>query len=217
MATFKKGILGGFNGKVGTVIGYRRYGKDIMRSIASHVRDRKSDTQLMNRMRFKETIRLSKAFAKATKVGLELSALNNQRTTGNDFFSLNWEYVTLNSEGVLAVDYSKLRLSEGSMTAPAFGTPKMDGDLLVEVTFPSDTDADDADADDEVYIFVYQAEVGSGVLSSAVVRSSGKVSVTVPAAWSGTEVHVYGFAVGGGKRNNGQHSGTAYLGKGTIE
>ena len=33
MATFEKGILGGFSGKVGNVVGSRWRGKNIMRSL----------------------------------------------------------------------------------------------------------------------------------------------------------------------------------------
>lgn len=217
MAKFNQGILGGFNGKVGTVIGYSRYGKNIMRAIANHVSDRKSEAQVSTRMRFKTLVGISAAFQEAVGVGLEKTARGLQRTTGNDFFSRNWEHVRLTDDGVVEVDFSKLTLSDGKLAAPSFQTPTYADDLTVTVAYSNASDVPGTSDSDEVYVFVYQPDMNMGVLSAAGLRKSGTLSVKVPAVWSGTEVHVYGFAVGTAHKNWGWRSDTAYLGKGTVE
>ncbi|MBQ3843727.1 MAG: hypothetical protein II817_01950 [Bacteroidales bacterium] len=49
MGTIKQGILGGFNGKVGTVVGSSWKGEAYMRGLAQHVKNPKSEKQLEQR------------------------------------------------------------------------------------------------------------------------------------------------------------------------
>ena len=56
MATFNKGILGGFSGKVGTVIGANWRGKNVMRSIPTPSKKKPTDAQLLQQMRFAKAI-----------------------------------------------------------------------------------------------------------------------------------------------------------------
>lgn len=53
MATFNKGILGGFSGKVGTVVGANWRGKDIMRSLPKPSQKEPTEKQLLQQARFK--------------------------------------------------------------------------------------------------------------------------------------------------------------------
>tara|TARA_R100001369_G_scaffold90591_1_gene129830 strand:+ start:661 stop:972 length:312 start_codon:yes stop_codon:yes gene_type:complete len=57
MAKFEKGILGGFSGKVGTVVGARWRGKNIMRSLPQRGDYTPSELQLQQRKKFKTVIR----------------------------------------------------------------------------------------------------------------------------------------------------------------
>jgi len=56
MAKFEKGILGGFSGKVGTVVGARWRGKNIMRSLPQRGDYTPSELQLQQRAKFKTVI-----------------------------------------------------------------------------------------------------------------------------------------------------------------
>ena len=53
MATISKGILGGFSGKVGTVVGANWRGKDIIRSVPKTGHRTATDKQLLQQMKFK--------------------------------------------------------------------------------------------------------------------------------------------------------------------
>ena len=53
MATFNKGILGGFSGKVGTVVGANWRGKDIMRSLPKPSQKEPTEKQLLQQAKFK--------------------------------------------------------------------------------------------------------------------------------------------------------------------
>ena len=53
MATISKGILGGFSGKVGTVVGVNWRGMDIIRSVPKRSRKRPTDNQMLQQYKFK--------------------------------------------------------------------------------------------------------------------------------------------------------------------
>lgn len=56
MATFEKGILGGFSGKVGNVVGTRWRGKNVMRSLPQRGKYTPTEKQEEQRAKFKTVI-----------------------------------------------------------------------------------------------------------------------------------------------------------------
>ena len=56
MATFEKGILGGFSGKVGNVVGSRWRGKNVMRSLPQRGNYTPTEKQEEQRLKFKTVI-----------------------------------------------------------------------------------------------------------------------------------------------------------------
>ena len=59
MAKLDMGILGGFSGRVGTVVGYYRRGAWFVRAYQPHIKDRQSAAQLEQRSRFKAMIQFA--------------------------------------------------------------------------------------------------------------------------------------------------------------
>lgn len=217
MGNIKQGILGGFNGKVGTVIGYFIHGKSFMRGLAGNVQDANTELQRAVRARFKALVKLGSAFNQAVQVGLKRMAADKRHSTGNSFFSLNWPKVTLDAEGQGEIDLTKVEVSEGNLPSVSFQAPVFDSGLTLEVQYGADSGVPKTDGKDEVYLFAYQADLNQGVLGEPSLRSEGTAGVKVPAAWSGMKVHLYGFAVGGGADNHGLRSKTTYLGSGNVE
>ncbi len=56
MATIVKGILGGFSGKVGTVVGANWRGKDIIRSRPKPSKKPPTDKQVIQQLKFKMAV-----------------------------------------------------------------------------------------------------------------------------------------------------------------
>ena len=52
MGTIKQGILGGFSGKVGTVVGGNWKGISYMRALAQNVKNPRTDAQMNQRSKF---------------------------------------------------------------------------------------------------------------------------------------------------------------------
>lgn len=216
MAKINLGILSGVNGKVGTVVGYKRYGVDCLRAYVRHIRNPRTAGQQLTRARFAALGSVTRAFVSASNTGLGALARSKNMTPSNLFMLKNWSAVSGETPAETEVDFTQLVVSDGSLPSPGFNSASMEQALQVDVTFRADSDQPDTDPSDKVYIFVYQADLNGGVLGQPVLRSAQRASVTVPSGWSGMRVHVYGFAVGGGFANNGKISRTTYLGSGTI-
>ena len=114
MATFNKGILGGFSGKVGTVVGANWRGKDIMRSLPKPSQKEPTEKQLLQQAKFK----------------LAVSFLQPLKTIQSQYFgsgsgvksrvNLATSY-TINEAmqvvaGVLELMYNKVLITKGELT-----------------------------------------------------------------------------------------------------
>lgn len=216
MATINRGILDGFFGKVGTVIGSFWKGIPVMRAYVRRIHDPKNSAQRQIRARFRAIIDLSSAFLAALRIGFKNVAASNHVTEGNVFTSKNWDAVHTDGGGSVTIDYSALVVSEGPLPEVLFGAPQFDNPLEVDVAFAANADSPKASADDDVFVFVYCPDARGGVLSSAVKRSVESVSVNVPAYWNGMKVHVWGFARGTAEDNKGLVSDSTYIGTGNI-
>lgn len=216
MAKISWGILDGFIGKVGTVIGSFWKGKPVMRAYKRQVRDRESEAQLLVRTRFGAINSLAGAFLSAIRIGFAEVARRKRTTEGNVFVQENWSFVHADTPGSATVDFSELKIAKGSLPEVEFGSPKFDTPLTVEVPIAAGDVPIGADSSDLVFMFVYSPEAGQGLLSEAVTRGDESVVLTVPGYWNGHRVHLWGFAVGGGHDDAGVISNSRYLGSGDI-
>ena len=216
MAKVNLGILDGFSGKVGTVVGYSRYNRKWMRAYVDTIQNPRTGAQRLVRAKFRLLNAVGCGLLPAVQVGLAPAALKSHNTPANMFMRRNWERVTGASPEEVAVGYASLTLAEGHLPKPAFAQASFAESQKVSCTFTAHSGQPGATDNDLVYLYVYQAGSNSGVLSAPVSRSAGRASVDVPSEWIGLEVHVYGFAVGDGADNKGERSNSAYLGSGTI-
>lgn len=215
MGKINQGILDGFNGKVGTVVGYKVNGKKVMRAYVDKVRNPRTSLQMDNRLRFKTLSQLASAFMSATGIGLERVAKSLRNTVNNSFMKVNQSAVSVRG-GEAEVDYGNLTCSLGGLPQVAFGNASFAEPQRVSVNFSASSDMPRTDAQDKVYIFVYQPDTNQGLLSAPVARTAGSVDMRLPGSWTGMTVHVYGFAVGDGRDNSGLRCDSSYIGTGNV-
>lgn len=212
MAKISWGILDGFIGKVGTVVGSFWKGKPVMRGYKRQIRDAHTEAQQLVRTRFAAINSLSSAFLSAIRIGFAETARSRRTTEGNVFVKLNWDFVHADSPGSATVDYTDLALSKGNLPAILFGNASFSTPNTVVVAISDPASAIGADPEDLAYIFVYSPEDGSGVLAAPKMRSDSEITCGVPDYWAGQRVHVYGFGLG----VEGNVSDSRYIGSGTI-
>jgi len=183
MATFKQGILGGFSGKVGGVIGSSWKGIDTMRSQPSSVTNPRTNAQVANRSRFKSVSQL--AAAMLTTIVKPLNDRFAQKMSGfNDFCQRNAS--AFDSLGSFVP--ANLVLSRGKLTVPADLEQQAGSYQEVEMTFSHDISGSFDSATDKVYAVVIGKEGDIfGVSSGIATRADSSVVVPTPAGRSAAD------------------------------
>ena len=113
MGTIKQGILGGFNGKVGTVVGSSWKGITYMRGQAQHVKNPRTAGQVYSRTAFKAVSAALSPIASTLRLTFAKSA--GKMSAFNKAVSINLKEAVENVEGILTVNYEKLILSKGNL------------------------------------------------------------------------------------------------------
>ncbi len=215
------GYLGDQIGKLGTAVGAKWKRKMIYRAYQKNVRNPKTARQQLVRARFLLLQELAQQFYPATLKGLHATGESRQCTEGNCFVNLNYNKVSGSTPEALEVSIPELTLSSGPVPVVTVGSTldvTTPGQVGVTIT-DGNSDEQWAHADDEIYAFAYCPSAKRGRLSAAASRSDSTVRVTgLPAAWSGLEVYVFLFVVGGpashyaGMASQTLYCGTAELG-----
>lgn len=213
------GILDGFYGKVGTVVGSFWKGIPLMRKWVRNISNPRTDDQKLVRSKFALLGAMSGQFTPAINIGLKGRADKVKSTQQGEFVKLNWDAITGDSPASLTVGYDELVLSEGKLANVDFGTPNFTDPLTVKVPITaSHADAPGAAATDPLILAVYCPDMGEAVCSTGVqTRTDTNASIHVPGTWQGMNVHVYGFVMPSvGAKNRDNASPTAYIGFGNI-
>lgn len=176
MATFKQGILGGFSGKVGGVIGSSWKGIDTMRSQPSSVTNPRTNAQVANRSRFKSVSQL--AAAMLTTIVKPLNDRFAQKMSGfNDFCQRNAS--TFDALGAFVP--ANLVLSRGKLSAPAGLTQGASGYTEVIIDYLSVLNGSFDSATDKLFaVVINPAGEVIGTSSGAVTRNSSSVAIDIP-------------------------------------
>ena len=222
MAKLDMGILGGFSGRVGTVVGYHRRGAWFVRAYQPHIKDRKSAAQLEQRSRFKAMIQFASPATPVLRVGLRQVAADQQITEGNAFLKINKECFpresrnsrntrdsrdsrntreSRESRNSRTIDYPSLQFSRGSLAAPAALQYAVDEGGVLTVRWS----AGGGSLTDRVHIYVYCR--GCGLVAEGR-RGDGHVQLLLPEGFTPDGMHVWAFAANG----QGEVSKTVYGG-----
>jgi hypothetical protein len=188
MAHLPQGILGGFSGTVGTVIGFFKHGKYFIRAKNRSHHDAGTDKQWAVRNRFKGFLTF------ASRINVEVirpiwSAYGITMTGWSLFMKKNIAW--FDKDGNIA-DYSNLTLSLGVLPLPGnivvTGSGATDGSLLI--TWKDNSGIDEARATDRLKVVAVNDSQPYVLSGLDAVRSDTRVSVTVPCE-AGEKLHLY--------------------------
>ena len=113
MGTIKQGILGGFNGKVGTVVGSSWKGTAYMKGRAQHIKNPRTAGQIYQRNAMKAIALALRPIASTLSLTFAKSA--GKMSGYNKAVSINYKEAVENVGGVPTVNYSRLILSKGNL------------------------------------------------------------------------------------------------------
>lgn len=211
MAKISQGIGGPLSGRVGPVVGYMWKHRACLRSLPQHFNYPNTESQQQQRDWFVSMVRFASRAKEALRLGLRQQADQAGMTEGNYFILNNKRHFRRVGDSV-DIDYARLRLAEGHAADVYFREPRFEAGEVVSVDFEKNSLLGRASGDDLVYLYVYAPVLADGLLSAPVERRCKRVSISLPAEWSGVVVHLYGFVVD----RAGRASGSTYIGEGRV-
>jgi hypothetical protein len=186
MAIIKNGILGGFKGKAGTVVGYQLYGQDIMRGLANERSKPFTENELTNQQTFKDLQLWLKPLTVFLRVGFQ-----NYAPTFQGFVaakSYNSQHALVKDDAGVHIDPSLALVSFGDQE-PAV-TASAVAESVNSITF--NWEGGKHESDDRAMFLVYDVEKGMADFDTAAIRRSAKKGTfQLHENYSGKAVHVY--------------------------
>jgi len=208
MGTIKQGILGGFSGKVGSVVGGIWKGISYMRGLSVSHANPQTDAQLAQRQKWSVTMHFLQPLTEFLKTGYKNFAV--KMTCINAAMAYNFKNALQGTYPNFTIDYPNALVSRGNL-APALNQVAA-STVAGTVLFTWDDNSDEVNASpyDKNLLVVYNPEKNQAVTFSELgERADGTQSVTVPNSFSGDLVHCYiGFiTVDGQMLSNSKYAG----------
>ena len=175
MAKLHQGILGGFSGTVGTVIGYRRNNQWFMRAKPRFVANPRTEAQQAHRRQFGDMVSLASKLLPALKVGMRHYAPQHAMTAGNAFVHLNWT-----REG--AISLKDMKLSVGPVPMVTFTEITVEDGVLT-LKWDKNLHHHGAKNEDTIKIYAYNEEQGLTQCVATAERRSRRLSTLLPDAF----------------------------------
>ena len=198
MGTIRKGVLGGFSGKVGTVVGSNWKGVSYMRSLAEKIRNPRSPLQMVQRTKFALTISYLKPMNALLRVGWKL--YGQGQSPMNAAVSYTLANAITGVYPAYSIDPAKVLISCGGLTG-VFNATTTAVSGAVEFRWDDNSGINDAKQTDKALIAVVNPAKGEVITDTAGAdRMAGTQSVAMPARWTGDTVETYlGFISEDGK------------------
>ena len=204
MGTIKKGILGGFSGKVGTVVGANWKSISYMRSLPQKV---KNPRTLGQRSKFSLTLKLLQPMTAFLRTGWKLYA--HKQSPFNAVMSYTLANAITGTYPDYGIDTSKVLVSRGAL-APATNGSAVAAGGNITFSWDDNSGVNSAKQTDKALIAILNLEKGDSITDAAgAERTAGTQTVVIPADWSGDSVEAYlGFISEDGK----EVANSVYLG-----
>ena len=213
MAKFSKGILGGFSGQVGNVIGGSWRGIDYMRSKPASVDDANTPAQQTQRSKFGLMMGFLKKIKPIIRAGFKTG--NRQQTAFNRASSYNLKKAVTGTAPDVAIDFPALMVSRGTLMPAQGASASSDTAAEVVFTWEDNSGIGNAAPDDEAFFLAYNTDREQALFNirDGINREDGTFTMTVPSTYSGESVETYiGFLSADGKES----ADSQYLGSVTI-
>jgi hypothetical protein len=220
MARFKQGIHGGFNGRVGNVVGSTWKGQGVMKIRPASVTNPNTEKQQDQRSRFGLMMRFLGTHQKLIRIGFRPYAI--RMTAFNAAMSRNMAEAIEGSSPDFSINYSMVSLSKGELPAITQATVAYVSPVSVKLNWNNNSSYQGAHSTDKLQVSIFDAEsFKSQSFISCAARSESSVTLALPAEWAGRFVDVFAFFLAeagvGASSTKMQVSDTVYAGGLALE
>lgn len=212
MGTYIKGVLGGFSGKVGPVIGVRWRGKNVMRSLPTPSNLPPTEAQEVQRIKFS---RVSKfLFPLRQIIGMFFGQPTADKSRYNLATSYHLKEAVTVVNNVGEIDYSKVLISRGDLQGVQGTTLAAAANQVLQLSWTDNSGQPMANATDQLYVVCYApTQNWYELFTPAGERQDASITVTLPNYFVGETVQVWATFV---NINAGIAATSSYLGTATI-
>ena len=208
MGKIRKGILGGFSGKVGTVVGASWKGIAYMRSLPQKVRNPRTEPQRMQRSKFALSLNFLQPMNGLLRTGWKLYA--HRQSPINAAMSYTIDNAIMGAYPNYAIDPSKVFVSRGGLAPALNASVTASTSATVIFSWNDNSGSSAAKQTDKALLVAVNPEKSDAVFdANSARRADSTMTVTVPADWAGDTVHAYmGFVSEDGR----EVANSVYLG-----
>lgn len=212
MAQIKKGILGGFSGKVGTVVGVNWRGKDIIRSLPKATKRVPTNRQLLQRLKFKKVIN----FLQPIRPVLNLYFGNKTGTLSR--YNVAMSYTISNAVELVndlpVLIMERVLVSKGDLVGFLQLSIDASGGGVFQMNWENNSGQGNAKTTDIVNLVCYCEELNTyEVMQGLETRSGLMVDISLPNYYTGKKVNFWAFL---NRENSVMASTSVYLGEHTV-
>ena len=189
MGEIKQGILGGFTGKVGTVIGSTWKNVCYMRAKAINVANPRTLKQQHQRAKLTVAVGFLKRMMPYIRVGFRLQATGC--TAYNAAMSYLLNHAITGSGTDVSIDYNRVLVASGSLQ-PVYNAKVTVADTQVTFSWEDNSYMGDASATDVAMPLLYNKERKEVIyLLDGATRSEGTLEMSIPEVWKGEALAIY--------------------------
>ena len=190
MATINNGILGGFSGTVGTVVGGNWKGIDYMRSKGKKAKDANSPAQQEQRSKFYLVRRFLQSMSDLISIGFKTKAVG--MSAANSALAYIISDAVSGAYPDFSINYPEVMVTKGSLAnahAPKAASVAA-GVIAFDWLLTSDSIITSAKANDRAILVVYCEELNQTAYRADILREAESGTLNV-AGFSGKRVHTW--------------------------
>ncbi len=191
MAILTNGPNGGFSGKVGSVVGYKWKGKDVIRGLPRKSHKPRSEARLANEQAMKLIMGALAPLKVFIRVGFRNAVESLDMTAFNLALSLNKKQAIKGEYPNLEIDWGKFQISQGELPGLEDVTANW-GDAGLTLSWSDNAGAAKAYGTDSLSIVVYshQTDQWYNFLNNTS-RDAQGCDLPANEKWIGTDVEVF--------------------------
>ncbi len=190
MGTYNKGILGAFSGKVGPVVGATWRGKDVLRSLPKKGNRTASETQLLQRLKFKTVSGFLTPLTPLISRFFGSGSLEKTRT--NQAMSYHMTEAVTYVAPDFEINFEKVLISKGDLLGLQSPTVAPGAGTSIDFTWIDNSNQGQAKETDQLIVAAYEPSGKTTVYSlDSGKRVDGQGNFILPAYLSGLKVEVW--------------------------
>jgi hypothetical protein len=190
MGSISKGILGGFSGKVGTVVGANWRGKDIIRSLPKRSSRIPTEQQAIQRLKFAVAIHFLSPLTSVLRA--YFGQKQNAKSKSNLAVSYHLQEAIAGDNPDFTIDYSKVIIAKGDLLG--LENPEAAPQATAEIVFIWEDNSGQGLAlptDKLVVVAHNESRNLSEIRDLAAPRSALTYTLSLPDSWVGDTIHCY--------------------------